>query len=98
MTKYRPFIPALFLYGACLDGLPYVYFQALRWIVCAFGVITALESYQNNRQWAIWLFAVVAVIFNPIAPFYLSRGAWLPIDIGAGFIFAAYGIWRMRKA
>jgi hypothetical protein len=98
MLKYRSFIPALVLFGACLDGLPYVYFQALRWIVCAFGVITALEAYQERRQWAVWLFAVIAVLFNPIAPFYLSRGTWLPLDAAAGIVFTAYGLWRMRRS
>ena len=35
------------------------------------------------------VFALVAILFNPLAPVYLSRETWQPIDIAVAVLFLA---------
>ena len=37
-------------------------------------------------------FAAIAVLFNPIAPVYLSRGTWAVLDLAGALAFAGFAI------
>lgn len=67
---------------------PYVYFQALRWLVFLVGGYSSFLGFKKGyTEWAI-VMLVITVLFNPITPFYLSRGTWILIDfIVAVFFF-----------
>jgi len=80
---------ALFLVGA-LGSWPYAYYQLLRWIVCGVGAYSAYLAYTQNRKGWAGIFAVVAILFNPIMPFYLERDTWQIIDVIAAIPFLAY--------
>lgn len=43
-------------------------------------------------MWAIVMFGVIALLFNPIVPVHLSRSIWSPIDIAAAVAFIAAAI------
>jgi Family of unknown function (DUF6804) len=45
-----------------------------------------------------WIFAVLAVLFNPLAPFYVQRQTWQIIDWAsiAVIVFAAIIFWREK--
>ncbi len=77
-----------FLFVALFDGLPYGYFTLLRFVVCAVGIYLAYRTYEDDHEslWA-WLFAGVAVLFNPIIPIYLQRETWFIVDLVVGAIF-----------
>ena len=89
--KTRPhLIPALVVAGMLLVAvapLPYGYYQFLRWVTCGVSVFIAVESYRWKKTWAIWLFAAIAVLFNPIFPIYLSKEIWQPIDLTSALAF-----------
>ena len=85
--RFLPLIPALLLFGSLINGWPYAYFQILRWVVCVSSGIVAWGSLKNNSTFIAALFGCVAILFNPTAPIYLSRSAWLPIDIAVGVMF-----------
>jgi hypothetical protein len=38
-------------------------------------------------NFGIWLFGLIALLFNPIIPFYLSRQSWQISDVIIGIIF-----------
>lgn len=80
-------IAALMLLGALGSG-PYAYYTLLPWVTCSAAVIFALSGYSSGKVWAAWVFGFIAILFNPIAPVYLSRQVWQPIDIGAAILFA----------
>lgn len=44
-----------------------------------------------------FLFAAIAVLFNPVAPIYLNREIWLILDILAGLIMLLYGYAQFRN-
>ena len=79
-------IAVLVLFGA-LSNMPYGYFQLLRWVVCSVGIYSAyINSESKHDTWA-WVFGIIAVLFNPIRPFYFKRDTWQILDIVSGVIF-----------
>jgi len=83
------FVAALFLIGA-LGGWPYSYFQLMRWIVCGVGAYSAYTSYESGRTGWAWVFGIIAVLFNPIAPFYMQRDTWEMLDLAAAVPFLIF--------
>lgn len=75
---------------AALGSHPYSYYQILRWIVSASAAYTAYNAYENQQtRWA-WIFAIVAVLFNPIAPITMAREMWQIFDVAAAVVCGAY--------
>ena len=72
--------------------MPYGYYTLTRVVVCGFGAFIAVMGWDGGTTARIWsvLFALLAVLFNPIFPIYLHRGTWFYFDIGAAAIFAAH--------
>ena len=76
-------ILAALLFVAVLP-LPYAYYEILRVAVCL-GVL-----YMLVKEWPLLegqtkgVFIVLAVLFNPFSPIYLSKIIWMIIDIIAG--------------
>lgn len=60
-------------------NIGYGYYQFLRWCVCVYSCIKAVQLYSSGKQLFI-LFAIIAVLFNPIAPIYLDKGLWKILD------------------
>lgn len=71
----------------------------LRWIVCAAAVAIAAHLFQGESYKHAWLFVIIAVIFNPIAPIHFDREVWRVIDALAAlpFIGVAGASLRRRK-
>ena len=84
-----------FLFFAMSDGLSYGFFNLLRLVVCISSAIIAWMSYQEKREIWVWVFASIAILFNPMFPVYLNRETWLPIDLFVG-IFMFISVFRLR--
>src|SRR6266487_5801158 len=56
------------------------FYTLLRWVCCAAFAYSAFTAFQMKRSAWTWIFAVLAVLFNPLAPFYLRRPTWQIID------------------
>ncbi|MFA6135751.1 MAG: DUF6804 family protein [Candidatus Paceibacterota bacterium] len=79
-------VAILFLLGAFWDW-SYGYYQILRWVVCIVGIYSAYLANKNHGNTWIWIFGSIAVLFNPIIPFYLLKETWQILDIMATIIF-----------
>lgn len=79
-------IAVLILFGG-LGTHPYSYYQFLRWAVCLAGIYAAYLYYKKGQQVWVWIFGIIAVLFNPVAPFYLSRSNWQLFDAIGGTVF-----------
>ncbi|NLD50438.1 MAG: hypothetical protein GX660_25130 [Clostridiaceae bacterium] len=81
-------ITAIFLFVALLN-LPIGYYKFLRWIVCSTAIYSLYISYNIKEKinYGVWLFGLVAILFNPIIPFYLGKTSWQVADIIVGVIF-----------
>ena len=66
---------------------PYAYYQATKWVVAASAAYSAYLAFNLNRKFWVWIFAILAILFNPLAPFYLNKETWRLFDVIAGIIF-----------
>lgn len=65
---------------------PYGYYQLLRWAVSGVAAYNAYGAYQTKKQNWMFIMIGVAVLFNPIAPFFLEKQTWIVLDIVAAII------------
>jgi len=86
-------LPAALL-ALALAPWPYGYYQVLRIVVTGWAVFLAWDQYQQAKAWTMWVigFAAIAVLFNPVAPIYLSRGTWAVLDLAGALAFAAFAV------
>lgn len=74
---------------AVFHGLPYTYFRILRWVIVIVGAINAYQEYESGKTGWMWIMIVISILFNPIAPIYLTKSTWSIIDvITAVFMFS----------
>ena len=87
-------IAAVLLVFAAAEKQPDSFYALLRWICCAVFAYSAVTSFQIKRMLWLWIFAVLAVLFNPVFPLGLDRSLWIVADwfsigamVTAAFIF-----------
>jgi hypothetical protein len=81
---------AAFVLFASFGHWPYWYYQLLRWVTSLVAAYTAYTSYNDKKMLWAGVFGLVAIVFNPIAPFFLERNVWQIWDMLAGIVFVAY--------
>lgn len=74
-------------YFSAMFTLPYAFYQFMNWAVVIASIMIVKQSYKMQKSLPMWLFALVAIVFNPIAPIYLSAFAWQIVDIAAVVLF-----------
>lgn len=76
---------------------PYGYFILLRWVVTASAAFLVWFNHSTSRtKWTV-AFAVIALLFNPIAPVHLDKESWVVIDIIVAVIFVISSLVIKRK-
>jgi len=79
-------LAVVILFGA-LGNNPYSYYQLLRWAILIIAGYVSYTNYKKQKiNWA-WTFGIMAILFNPIVPFYLSKNTWQLIDLASGILF-----------
>lgn len=76
---------------------PYSYYQALRLVVFTTSIILGFNFYKLRYNATAVLFGLVALLFNPISPIYLSRSVWLWIDLIVGALLIVGGLSLSEK-
>ena len=79
------------------------FYTLLRWVCCAAFAYSAFTAFQMKRVAWTFIFAVLAVLavlFNPLAPVYLQRPTWQIIDLASigVIVFAAIIFWRRETS
>lgn len=59
----------------------YAYFQILRWIVTIAAVLNAYHAHNTEKNGWAMVMGGVAILFNPIAPIFLSKELWVMLDV-----------------
>jgi hypothetical protein len=88
-------IPAVIAAAVLLGALytwPYAYYVVLRLVVCAVAVFVAYKGWTFRHVWALWVFAFMTVLFNPIVPVHLTRHIWQVIDLLAAAVFVVAAV------
>jgi hypothetical protein len=82
-------MPVPVIYGAAallavaVLPLPYGYYQLLRLVATVVFAWAAFVAFRRGHGGPGFGFAVLALLFNPVLPVYLSKSLWAPIDLGA---------------
>ena len=74
----------------------YVFYQVLR----RFVTITAIIGALNNKGTPLFVsFCIIAIIFNPIVPFYMNKSTWRVVDGISSIAFIIYALkeWKIYK-
>jgi hypothetical protein len=82
-----PALAAAVLLLIALGHHPYGYYTFLRWAVCSAALVVAWVAWRSDAKWATWLFIGIGTLFNPLAPGYLQRSTWRPIDVICAIAF-----------
>ena len=67
--------------------LSYGYYTLLRWVVCLSAILSAWAFKELGKRSWLLLMAIIALLFNPIAPVYLDKGTWVVIDFIVAILF-----------
>lgn len=92
--KWLSIVAGILLLLGIPVGWPYAYYTLLRWVVTIFAVIVAYNFYKQEKSFWAWVFGGIAILFNPIAPIYLSKGVWVIFDfiVACLFFIASYSL------
>lgn len=96
--KWICILSGIMLLFAIPTGWPYGFYELLRWIIFISSIIVAWGFYNSKLTAWTFIFGAIAFLFNPIAPIYLDKQTWVPIDfVGAVLFFiAAYSIKKKK--
>jgi len=90
--------PGALLIIAPLISFPYGFYIFLRIIVTATATYIIFDTYKNFKgiNETVIIFSIVAILYNPIIPVYLTREIWLPINfVTAGIYF--FNFYKINK-
>jgi hypothetical protein len=74
----------------CLLPLPYGYFQFVRFAAMAGFAYLAFQAKDENKDQEMWIFGVLAILFQPFFKISLGREIWNIVDVlvGIGLLFS----------
>ena len=73
-------IAAVILVFAAAKKQPDSFYTLLRWVCCAVFAYSAVASFQMRRMLWLWIFAVLAALFNPVFLSLRDRSLWIVAD------------------
>jgi hypothetical protein len=78
----------LLLLLAALGTWPYNFYVLTRIIVCATAVLIALLLHSRRMLWWEVPIVVIALLFNPVAPFHFTKDVWRLFNVLAALMIA----------
>ena len=65
----------------CIFDIPYGYYQLLRFIAVVGFAILAYYEYERKNIPLVFVFAGLAMLFQPLEKVALGRQAWIIVDV-----------------
>ena len=91
-------VAAGLLVYAVVERHPYSFYTLLRWICCPVFAYSAFAAYEKNRVLCVWVFGVLAALYNPIFRVHLDRNTWIGVNWFTVAVIAVGGIaFRLDK-
>lgn len=88
-------ISAILLIMACFP-LPYGYYTFLRIAITIVSVICIVQNIHEGFATQNIIWAIIAILFNPIIPIYFSKTIWVVLDLA---IAGWFGVkWYKEKS
>lgn len=89
-------IAIVMLLWALYPENPYGYYILLRWVCCAAFAFLAIQAFARNKTPWVWIFGVVAVVYNPIFRIHLTREIWSVVNV-ATILVAAVSVFALTR-
>lgn len=74
---------------------PYGYYILLRWVCCAGFAYLAIQALAQEKHDWVWVFGVIAVLYNPIIRVHLTREIWSVANV-ATIVVAVVSIFILK--
>lgn len=71
---------------AAVANLPYGFYKLLRWVVCGVSIALACQSHERGRLNWVWIFSLLALIFNPLFRMPFEKEVWRVFNVLAGVV------------
>lgn len=84
-NKIVPLMLSLMLLWALADN-PYVYYQILRLLTCGYSAYASLQHFSKDKSIWGWIFATIAIVFNPFIPLRFDKDIWSVLDLATASI------------
>lgn len=94
IPKWIYIVAAIFCFLAIAD-LPYGFYRLVRWLTCGVAIASAMQWHAKERVGWVWIMALIAILFNPLMPFYFPKNIWMIFDAAVGACFIA-SYWQLR--
>lgn len=95
LPKWLLIFAAVLCFLAIAD-LPFGFYRLVRWVACGVAIAAAMQMHINKQVGWVWIFGIIALIFNPLVPFYFPKGVWKLFDAGSGACFLS-AFWQARS-
>lgn len=73
--------------------MPYGFYTFVRIVVCGCAGVVCYQLWHTGYRGAwLWVWGMVAILFNPVAVIHMTKEIWMIVDALAGglFAFSAY--------
>ena len=72
--------------------MPYGFYTFTRIVVSVFAAYFAFVAWKGESLSQVWtaIFGLIAILFNPVIPIYLSRATWFYFDVGTALLIAVH--------
>jgi hypothetical protein len=91
-------VAAGLLVFAAVERHPYSFYTLLRWICCPVFAYSAVAAHEKNRVLWVWVFGVLAGLYNPIFRVHLDRNTWIAVNwVTVGAIVVAIVVFLVRE-
>ena len=89
MTTRLFWIAPIVVMGIGVLPMPYGYYNILRVVVCVSAIFMTVRATKTpNGQLAMWLFAGLALLYNPVLPVHLNEKAiWMMVNAVTAVLF-----------
>jgi hypothetical protein len=87
--KYLVKVAISILLFGCLLHMPYSYYQLVRWSCCIGFIWLVYEEIKAEKikyHFPVIGCVILAILFNPLKPFYYTKSAWQTIDVITGVL------------
>jgi tetratricopeptide (TPR) repeat protein len=93
-------VAAGMLVSAAVESHPYSFYTLLRWICCPIFAYSAFAAHERNRMPWVWVFGVLALLYNPLFRVHLDRSTWVGVNwaTAAVIVIAAAVFWKRSHA
>ena len=78
--------------------MPYVYYEFIRFISLIGFVYLSYKSYEEGNKSLFFIYAALAILFQPLFKIYLGRTLWNIVDVIVALFLIATILYRLKKS